>query len=292
MNKPFIVAFATIAFSAQILFATNTAPRQQPKTNFYQDVAWSHDGSLLSFSLRKDGQPEVYVVRADGSDLKNITNNPATDMWASWSPNGQIAFMSNRDGKNDIYVMNADGSAVRRLTKDRGKSSYPSWSRNGKRIAFSSDRDGNWEIYVMNADGSNQTRLTNSEGSDLNPNFSSDNKRIVFYSDRHGTGKDQLYTINADGSHEVRITNDGFNNIYPAWLPDGKRIVFGSNRDGTPGRLYIMNVDGSIVTPLNQEGFFARWSTPNKVAFIKGRWPASEIYLMNGDGSNLNQLTK
>jgi TolB protein len=108
-----------------------------------------------------------------------------------------------------------------------------------------------------------------------------------------GAGKDQIYMINADGSHEVRITNDGFNNIFPAWLPDGKRIGFGSNREGTPARLYVMNADGSNLTPLNNaEGFFARWSKRNKIAFVKGRWPVSQIYLMNADGSNQAQVTK
>lgn len=145
----------------------------------------------------------------------------------------------------------------------------------------------------MNADGSNQTRLTRKDGNDLNPHFAPDNKRIVFYTDRHGTGKDQLYVINADGSHEVRITNDAFNNIYPSWLPDGRRILFASKRDEGPSQLYVMNVDGSNLRPLNKvEGFFARWSSKNRVAFIRGRWPTSEVYLVNSDGSNETQLTK
>lgn len=76
-------------------------------------------------------------MRPDGSDLQNVTDNPATDMWASWSSAGRIAFMSNRDGNNDIYVMNADGSAVQRLTNGAGKNSYPCGRRteNGSRIA-------------------------------------------------------------------------------------------------------------------------------------------------------------
>ena len=92
-------------------------------------------------------------MRADGSDLKNITNNLATDMWSSWSREGRIAFMSDRDGNNDIYVMNADGSAVRRVTKGRQEPILH--GRLWKRIA-SVPREGKWQLYVMNGDGLNK----------------------------------------------------------------------------------------------------------------------------------------
>ena len=51
-------------------------------------------------------------MAADGSHPINLTNHPALDGFAVWSPDGtRIAFTSNRDGNTEIYVMNADGKS-------------------------------------------------------------------------------------------------------------------------------------------------------------------------------------
>ncbi len=115
---------------------------------------------------------------ADGSGQTRLTDNPADDRFASWSPDGEkIAFSSDRgSGIDEIYVMNsADGSGVTRLTNNNNANDLaPSWSPDGEKIAFSSDRDENatYEIYVMDAaDGSGQTRLTNNDADDFNPSL-------------------------------------------------------------------------------------------------------------------------
>ncbi|MHC4335208.1 MAG: TolB family protein [Planctomycetota bacterium] len=65
----------------------------------------------IAFVSERDGNSEIYVMNADGSAQKNLTNNPASDEAPNWSPDGKmIAFASFRDGNYEIYVMNADGS--------------------------------------------------------------------------------------------------------------------------------------------------------------------------------------
>jgi len=118
------------------------------------------DGTIAFYSDR-DGNPEIYVMNADGSDLRRLTDNDATDQAPAWSPDGtQIAFVSDRDGNREIYVMNADGSEPQRLTDNPAYESHPAWSPDGTQIAFISERDGNREIYILDADGSNVQRLT------------------------------------------------------------------------------------------------------------------------------------
>ena len=124
------------------------------------------DGTKLAFTSDRDVNREIYVMNAqDGSNQTNLTMNPATDEFPSWSPDGtKIAFVTDAD----IYVMNAqDGSNQTNLTMNPAFDFDPSWSPDGTKLAFTSDRDGNTEVYVMNAqDGSNQTRLTDNGASD------------------------------------------------------------------------------------------------------------------------------
>ena len=130
--------------------------------------------SRIAFVSGRDGNSEIYVMNADGTEQKNLTNNPAWDWYPSWSADGnKIAFVShNRGGNGGIYVMNADGSGQTRLTNNPASNDTPSWSPDGERIAVASDRDGNPEIYIMNADGTEQTRLINNPAWDDSPSWS------------------------------------------------------------------------------------------------------------------------
>ncbi len=78
--------------------------------------AWSPDGSQLLFVSSRDGNEEVYVMKADGSDVRNLTSNPARDGQGSWSPDGHfIIFTSDRNGSTELWIMDADGSRPTRL---------------------------------------------------------------------------------------------------------------------------------------------------------------------------------
>jgi hypothetical protein len=83
----------------------------------------------IVFVSNRDGNAEIYVMDADGSDQTRLTNNfeQMDDNHPAWSADGsKIAFVSNRDGyQPEIYVMNADGSNQTRLTNNQAGDYYP-----------------------------------------------------------------------------------------------------------------------------------------------------------------------
>jgi Tol biopolymer transport system component/regulator of sirC expression with transglutaminase-like and TPR domain len=250
----------------------------------------------IAFVSRRDGNEEIYVMKADGSDQTRLTDHPFGDWRPAWSPDGRkIVFTSIRedDIANQIYVMAADGSNVVKLSNNLGDDRDPAWALDGTRIAFVSRRDGNPEIYVMNESGGNQTRLTENAADDLHPSWSPDGTKIAFQSNREGANH-EIYIMNLDGSGLVNITNNPADDGHPHWAPDGIRIVFASNRDGNY-EIYVMDVAGGDLIRLTYDPAWDGWPTwsPNnsKIAFTSTRDGNEEIYVISVDGSNLIRLT-
>ncbi len=135
--------------------------------------AWSPNGNALAFVSDRDGNREIYVTAADGSNPRRMTRNPANDQFPTWSPDGtQITFGSDRDGNEEIYSMRAsDGGGETNLTANPATDRYPAWSPDGTKIAFRSSRAHGFDIFLMNPDGSDPTQLTFGLGRTLQPVF-------------------------------------------------------------------------------------------------------------------------
>jgi len=140
--------------------------------------AWSPDGTRIAFQSNRDGNDEIYVMNADGSDAVRLTFDDHSDGAPDWSPDGQkIVFQSDRDGNFNIWVINPDGTQPTQLTNTGActRNLDPAWSPDGRKIAFNSDRDfptddcsmlerGIQQVFVMDADGTHQTSLTSLPG--------------------------------------------------------------------------------------------------------------------------------
>ncbi len=207
----------------------------------------------IVFSSDRGGNWEIYVVNADGSGLSNLTNHPADDLGASWTPDGRIIFASNRDGQTRVdpetgsiipifyqYVMNADGSEPERLP---WVGSEPDWSKDD-RIVYErvvSDVQG-IRVYIAVNDprGSDEHILA----SGMAPKWSPDSQLIAFvrYPNTIHNPPGQLWVMRPDGSGKTLLLEAPLI-IHPvAWSPDGMEIAFAGDSDVVAVRL----VDGQV----------------------------------------------
>jgi TolB protein len=120
--------------------------------------SYAPDGKKVAFVSRS---PEVinaahwlqvFVVDADGNNLKMITRSPHSIFVPRWSGDGaKITFVVEYHGaRANIFEMDAAGGNVKRLTAGPKFDGWPAYSPDGTKLAFESNRNGNYEIYVMN----------------------------------------------------------------------------------------------------------------------------------------------
>jgi len=178
---------------------------------------WGKNARIVFSAFGPDGSsPDVHSMFSDGSDLKRLTTDPASDIEAFFSSDSKkIVFTSTRSGMSDIYIMNADGSNQTPLVTNPTNDAEASFNSDGTKIAFWSNRTGNGEIYVMNADGTGQTNISNNSALDFEPTFSPNTDEIIFSSMRDGNW--EIYVMNSDGSNVRRLTNNPAIDRAPDW---------------------------------------------------------------------------
>jgi Tol biopolymer transport system component len=244
----------------------------------------------IAFVSERDGNLEVYVMNADGSDPRRLTDYADMDAYPDWSPDGSKIALHAHHGSRiwSIYTMNEDGSNRRRLTDSETRDAAPVWSPDGTQIVFSRDGD----VWVMNTDGSDQQQLTTNPADDSFVDWSPDGTQIVFCSDRDGNW--EVYVMNADGTDQRRLTDNDADDWWPDWSPDGAQIALKTNRDGN-FEIYVMNADGTDqrrLTNNDAEDGEPDWSPDGaQIAFESNRDGNFEIYVMNADGTNPRRLT-
>ena len=194
----------------------------------------SPDGRSIAFSSMRDGTWSLYVMDAEGTNIREIGRS-SFDGNAAWSPEGtRIAFRSELPGPfgayGRIWIVNADGTGLRQLSPETADYKYdaqPSWSPDGTRVVFSRSGD----LYAIKADGTGLVQiLTCPLGCD-DPAWSPNGQRIAYQmgtSDAHW----DVFTMNAGGGDIRRITSDVAQEEEPTWSPDGTEIIYQRVVDG------------------------------------------------------------
>ena len=245
----------------------------------------------IVFISGSDVRMDIYVMDADGGNVKQLTDTSVTEGKFSCSPDGRRIVYDSGGSRGKIMVINTDGSQKLSLISNDNDNASPDWSPDGIQIVFSSRsrREEQSDIYVIDADGGNLTQLTDtSKRSEGSPVWSPDGTRIVFSSDNLTEEHLDIYVIDADGGNLTQLTHtSGYSEQGPVWSPDGTQIVFSFRGD-----IYVINADGSNRKRLETRSSSPTWSPDGaQIVFSCARDGDYEIYVMDADGTNRRQLT-
>lgn len=257
-------------------------------------------GGEIAFHSDRDGDSDIYLMNADGTNVSRLTDSEGEDLNPVWSPDGtKLAFISDRDGNNEIYLLtstaeNPDSFTTLRLTNNTVDDAEPKWSPDGQYVVFASRLEGSWDIYMIDADGNNLRRLTDHAASDETPVWSPDGTQIAFSSDRDGNY--EIYVMDANGSNVRRLTNDPANDGNTlVWSPDGSRIAFVSILPDSNWEIDTVDPrDAATVLDFSNRGgdeWHPKWSPDgNSLAYL---WQTDnvEIVVAGADGSSRRNIT-
>ena len=150
----------------------NLTPRSSGEPLISPDVtpAWSPDGTRLAFTSYRGGSAALWVMNADGSQLRQLTPTSGAhgDYFPSWSPDGQrIAFQRINTAQSRIGIVAVASGAIGFYEFD-GRAYSPAWSPDGRWIAFSGLTGSELDIHVREADGTQVRRIAR-PGDDFSP---------------------------------------------------------------------------------------------------------------------------
>jgi eukaryotic-like serine/threonine-protein kinase len=177
----------------------------------------SPDGRLLTMRSFR-AQEDVWVVGADGSGLRAITNDAARDRGSRFAPDGSLLFYSSRDVTYQFWTVQPNGSGLRQLTHGDWALNYPLPSHDGARVAGSNPNTN--EQYLFDARDWTRPpeRLPSPPVKDqvYLRDWSPDDKRLIAADTANG-----LWVFDLETNAWTPVGRGA----YPRWLPDGRRVL-------------------------------------------------------------------
>ncbi|MGB5399866.1 MAG: protein kinase [Thermoanaerobaculia bacterium] len=243
----------------------------------------SPDGEWVAF--RSTGsQEDLYVVRADGSDLLQLTDDSAKDRRPSWSPVGeQILFYSDRSGRYEFWVMNRDGSGLEQVTDGEGDSFfYPKWSPDGEKIsATTSNSSAIWDLSLTKpARDYELLPPIDEDGRYLfDPEWSPDGTRlagVVLRANQAPSGNEgvAIYSLDSGEYEIIYEPEEGLAVLGAYWRSDGLGMFLELRRSD----------DSHVLATLDLEkgGLEELWTAPEGAVGLAPSSDGKTVYFIQG----------
>jgi Tol biopolymer transport system component/serine/threonine protein kinase len=187
----------------------------------------SPDGEWLAFDAQGGKQDDLFVIRRDGTSLRQLTDDLHKDRQPRWSPDGRrIAFFSDRSGKWEIWMINSDGSGLKQLTYAPGIATNPAWSPDGTRLSYRNAGGASPSIIEVEKPWTEQSPQVLPSMSDLTNwgvwSWSPDGRKLAGNKLPAGAPISILvYSLETQHYEELTYFGRG-----PVWLSDSRRLLF------------------------------------------------------------------
>jgi len=233
-----------------------------PDTAAAGEPAFSPDGSRIAYVTTRDGNPEVYVMDADGANPVRLTTDPQPDGHPAFSADGStVFFQSPRSGKMQVYSVGVDGTGLKALTTD-SLSQMPAASPDGRTVAYVSYRNKSYDIWLMAPDGTNQRAFTRTPAptQELEPRFLRDGS-LVYVQERREANKTVRQVIKADLASGTTTTLTGID----LWISSFAVSATGDmlalvvpgdpdNKKNPMAKVFLQPVGGGAAAPIPTTG--------------------------------------
>ena len=235
------------------------------KQHTFTDIGGDFDpdldatGQRLVFaSTRHNAKPDLYMKSVDGVAVTQLTSDPASDVQASFSSDGnRVAFASDRGGNWDIWVISTHGGQPVQITSGPADEVHPSWSPDGSQLVFCSlpVRGGQWELWMTDATAGGSQRFI---GYGLFPEWSPTSDKIVYQRAREqGSRWFSIWTltlVDGDPRYPTELAASAREAmILPTWSPGGEQIAFAGTES-----LLTPDPTASPMSP-SDNGYFDIW---------------------------------
>jgi TolB protein len=172
--------------------------------------SYSHDGAHIVFTSTRDGDPDLFIMDADGGNVRQLTNVDGYDGGPFFSPDDKwVIFRSDRQEKDmlQIYAVSVDGEHEVQLTDNLATVNWaPYFHPDGKFIVWTradysrGPMFANFDLFTMDVSWTDDTfiggeskRITFHEKADVLPVFSPDGTQLMWTSSRTEDGSSQLW---------------------------------------------------------------------------------------------------
>ncbi|MFN0112054.1 MAG: protein kinase domain-containing protein [Blastocatellia bacterium] len=280
-------------------------PSGQPKriTNDlsdYRDMLLTDDSHSL-VAVQTAAHVNIWLTPLnDPTRSKQITEGigqRSGERGLTWTPNGNLVFISRSSGSQDIWLMNQEGKDQRQLTTAETRAEiYPAVTPDGRYIVFVSTRSGNSHIYRLDLTNNEQIQLTKGISEEF-PVVSADGKWVIYNST--ASSKFTLWRVSIDGGEATQLNDDLTQ--WPAVSPDGQHIACWYRSDtNAQWKVALLPINGGqperiLDLPGADSVFPVRWTFDGKaISYLSTRNGISNVWqymLENGETKQLTQFT-